>query len=60
MLRLLINDSDSVIVKRGRFTFEQIHDTKEQIFYERAGKHKAKERMFKLFKWVTFLGDNPF
>ena len=29
----------------GRFTFERIHTTKEQIiFYERAEKHKSKER----------------
>ena len=35
----------------GRFTFERIHDTKEQIcFDERAENHKAKERMFKSFK----------
>ena len=32
----------------GRFTFERIHNTKEQIyFYEKAENHKAKERMFK-------------
>ena len=31
----------------GRFTFEPIHNTKEQIyFYERAENHKAKERLF--------------
>ena len=30
----------------GRFTFERIHKTKEQIFFnERVEKHKAKERM---------------
>ena len=30
----------------GRFTFEKIHNTKEQIyFYERALNHKAKEGM---------------
>ena len=35
----------------GRFTFERIQNTKEQIyFYERAENHKAKERMFKSFK----------
>ena len=34
-----------------RFTFEQIHNTKEQIyFYERGENHKAKEWMFKSFK----------
>ena len=28
----------------GKFTFEQIHNTKEQIFfYERVEKHKTKE-----------------
>ena len=31
----------------GRFTFERIHNAKEQIyFYERAENHKAKERLF--------------
>ena len=35
----------------GRFTFERIHNTKEQIyFYERVEDRKAKERMFKSFK----------
>ena len=35
----------------GRFTFERIHNTKEQIyFYERAENHKAKERLFESFK----------
>ena len=30
----------------GKFTFERIHNTKEQIYsYERVEKHKAKERM---------------
>ena len=34
-----------------RFTFEQIHNTKEQIyFYKRAEDHKAKERLFESFK----------
>ena len=38
-------------VIRPRFTFERIHNTKEQIhFYERAENHEAKERMFKSFK----------
>ena len=32
----------------GRFTFEQIHNTKEQIyFYVSAENHKAKGWMFK-------------
>ena len=36
---------------KGRFTFERIHYTKEQIyFYERADKHKAKERLFESLK----------
>ena len=35
----------------GRFTFERIHNTKEQIyFYERAENHKAKEQLFESFK----------
>ena len=35
----------------GRFTFERIHNTKEQIhFYERVENHKAKERLFGAFK----------
>ena len=35
----------------GRFTFERINYTKEQIyFYERAENHKAKERLFESFK----------
>ena len=35
----------------GIFTFERIHNTKEQIyFYERAENHKAKERLFESFK----------
>ena len=35
----------------GRFTFEWIHNTKEQIyFYERAENLKAKERLFESFK----------
>ena len=44
----------------GRFTFEQIQNMKEQIyFYERAENHKAKERMFKSFKWANFPGKHP-
>ena len=39
------------VCRNGRFTFERIHNTKEQIyFYERAEKHKAKERLFESFK----------
>ena len=35
----------------GRFTFERIHNSKEQIiFYERAEKHKSKERTILSFK----------
>ena len=35
----------------GRFTFELMHNMKEQIyFYYRAENHKAKERKFKSFK----------
>ena len=41
----------------GRFTFERIHNTKEQIyFYERAEKHKAKERLFESFNRANFPG----
>ena len=44
----------------GRFTFERIHNTKEQIyFYKRAGNHKAKERMFRSFRWANFPGKHP-
>ena len=44
----------------GRFTFERIRNTKEQIyFYERAENHKAKERMFKSFKLANFPGKLP-
>ena len=40
--------------------FERIHNTKEQIyFYEMAENHKAKERMFKLFKRANFPGIPP-
>ena len=43
-----------------RFTFERIHNTKEQIyFYKRAKNHKSKERTFKSFKWANFLGKDP-
>ena len=46
--------------KDGRFTFEQIHNTKEQIyFYERAENHEVKERMFKSFKSANFPGKHP-
>ena len=41
----------------GRFTFEQIRNMKELIyFYERAENHKAKEWMLKSFKSANFLG----
>ena len=34
----------------GRFTFERIHNTKEQIYFnEREENDTAKERMFKSF-----------
>ena len=41
------------VLKYGRFMFEWIHYTKEQIyfyFYERVGNDKAKERLFESFK----------
>ena len=45
---------------RGRFTFEQIHNTKEQIyFYKRAENHKTKERLFGSFKCANFPGKHP-
>ena len=44
----------------GRFTFEQIHNRKEQIyFYKRAENNKARERMFKSFKSANFPGKHP-
>ena len=43
----LINNLIEVTIRNGRFMFERIHNTKEQIyFYERAENHKAKERVF--------------
>ena len=40
--------------------FEQIHNTKEQIYsYERAENNKAKERLFEAFKWANFPGKHP-
>ena len=56
---VLINLSHSFItfILFGRFTFERIHITKEQIyFYERAENNKAKERLFESFKCVNFPG----
>ena len=44
----------------GRFMFERIHNTKEQIyFYERVENHKAKEQMFKSSKWGNSPGKHP-
>ena len=44
----------------GRFMFERIHCTKEQIYFnERVENHRAKERMFKSFKWANFPGKHP-
>ena len=47
-----VNNGKYIITgKDGRFTFERIHNTKEQIyFYERAENHKAKEQSFKSLK----------
>ena len=43
----------------GRFTFERIHNTKEQIiFYERAEKHKSKEQTILSFKRALFPGND--
>ena len=48
----------SQISSNWRFTFERIHNTKEQIyFYERAENHEAKERLFESFKWANFLSE---
>ena len=45
------NDPAVDVTCFGRFTFERIHNTKEQIyFYKRAENHKAKERLFESFK----------
>ena len=47
----LIRFSTDTHYLMGRFTFERIHDTKEQIyFYKRAKNHKAKDRLFESFK----------
>ena len=38
-------------VSMGRYTLEQIHNTKEQMYlYETEENHKAKERLFESFK----------
>ena len=51
LLKALNKDFSARKRSKGRFTFERIHNTKEQIyFYERAENHRAKERMFKSFK----------
>ena len=40
---------------KGRLTFEQIRNTKEQIyFYERAENHKAKEHIVKHLSVLVF------
>ena len=49
--RQIISRTKGHFSKKGKFTFEGIHDTKEQIyFYERAENHKANERMFGLLE----------
>ena len=46
-------------LSKGRFTLERIHNTKEQIiFYERAEKHKSKERTILSFKRALFPGND--
>ena len=53
--RLAITTALFYICILGRFTFERIHNTKEQIiFYERAEKHKSKERTILSFKRALF------
>ena len=45
--------------QKGRFTFERIHNTNKQIiYYERAEKHKSKERTILSFKRALFPGNN--
>ena len=42
---------NNCVKQNGRFTFERIHNTKEQIyFYERAENHMSKEWVFQSFK----------
>ena len=44
----------------GRFMFERIHNTKEQIYFnEKEENREAKKRMFKSFKWANFPGKHP-
>ena len=46
-----MHDKQHPSASNGRFTFERIHNTKEQIYFcERAENHKAKERLFESFK----------
>ena len=53
-------NSNMYIYTNGRFTFERIHNTKEQIYiYERAEIHEEKVWMFKSFKWANFPGKHP-
>ena len=54
-----INKVGSPHGMNGRFTFERIHNTKEQIFfYERAEKHNQKERTILSFKRALFPGND--
>ena len=44
----------------GRFTFERIRNTKEQLyFYEKAENHRAKEWIFKSLKCANFPDKHP-
>ena len=46
-----VTNANATIEFLWRFTFERIHNKKEQIyFYERAENHMAKERLFESFK----------
>ena len=55
-----VNNENATIEFLARFTFERIHNTKEQIyFYKRAENHMAKERLFESFKLANFPGKYP-
>ena len=48
---MLLSLKNHVVPGNGRFKFERIHNTKEQIYFnERAESYKAKVWMFKSFK----------
>ena len=58
--RTILNKLLFLHPKERRFTFEWIHNMKEQIFYyETAEKHKANEWMFQSFKRANFPSYHP-